>query len=163
MKAQFTRRNFLNRLMFGFWGVMAAALGLPAAAYLGIPRRPETGAGWVEAGDAAQLTPVPQQLVFERRRTDGWKVVTEKAAAWVAKSQDGGVVAFAPQCTHLGCAYHWENAKNKFVCPCHASAFAPDGTVLAGPAPRPLDRYEVKVENGKLFVGAVRRSEPETV
>jgi menaquinol-cytochrome c reductase iron-sulfur subunit len=33
-----------------------------------------------------------------------------------------------------------------------------DGEVVAGPAPRPLDRYEVKVEGNKLFLGRLRQS-----
>jgi len=63
------------------------------------------------------------------------------------------VTAFAPQCTHLGCAYHWDESSHNFICPCHTSAFSIDGKVLAGPAPRPLDRYTVKVEGNKLQIG----------
>jgi Rieske Fe-S protein len=34
-----------------------------------------------------------------------------------------------------------------------------DGKVLAGPAPRPLDRYVSRVEGGKLLIGLqVKRS-----
>ena len=47
------------------------------------------------------------------------------------------MVAFNPACTHLGCAYHWDESPNNFVCPCHASVFSIDGKVLVGPAPRP--------------------------
>jgi menaquinol-cytochrome c reductase iron-sulfur subunit len=71
----------------------------------------------------------------------------------VVKVDDQSVVAFAPNCTHLACAYHWEAAQNNFVCPCHASVFSVDGKVLSGPAPRPLDRYESRVESGKLLIG----------
>ena len=49
--------------------------------------------------------------------------------------------------------YHWEDGKNEFLCPCHNSLFAIDGKVISGPAPRPLDRYETKVEGNKLLVG----------
>jgi len=30
--------------------------------------------------------------------------------------------------------------------------------VVSGPAPRPLDRYETKVENGKLLLGRLHQS-----
>src|SRR6185369_16814552 len=56
--------------------------------------------------------------------------------------------------TRLGCAYHWEAARNQFVCPCHESRFSIDGKVLGGPAARPLDRYPVRVENSKLLIGS---------
>jgi len=95
-------------------------------------------------------------MVFRRTRVDGWKVTSEKATAWVVKTSDNQVTAFAPQCTHLGCAYHWEEQNKEFLCPCHTSTFAIDGKVTAGPAPRPLDRYEAKVENGKLMVGRIQ-------
>jgi Rieske Fe-S protein len=37
------------------------------------------------------------------------------------------IVAFGPQCTHLGCAYHWNDSKDQFVCPCHNSFFSIEG------------------------------------
>jgi menaquinol-cytochrome c reductase iron-sulfur subunit len=76
----------------------------------------------------------------------------------VRKSQTE-YVAFAPQCTHLGCGYHWNEPSNHFVCPCHASEFSVESRMLAGPAPRPLDRYEWKIENGKLLLGEVQERE----
>jgi menaquinol-cytochrome c reductase iron-sulfur subunit len=89
---------------------------------------------------------------------DGWKIQSEKTTAWVVKLAGSQVVAYGPQCTHLGCAYHWDDNANHFLCPCHTSVFAVDGAVLSGPAPRPLDRYETKVENGKLLLGPLRQS-----
>ena len=73
------------------------------------------------------------------------------------------VVAFGPQCTHLGCAYHWEEGKNEFLCPCHSSLFSIDGKVLSGPAPRPLDRYETQRRGQQTAAGPLaqsRRSRP---
>ena len=97
----------------------------------------------------------PTEIAFERKRVDGWKVTTEKATAWVVKKPDNEVVAFSPQCTHLGCAYHWDDPSHTFICPCHTSVFSIDGKVLCGPAPRPLDRYMTKIDDGKLEIGPV--------
>lgn len=157
------RRGFCLTLIYGLWGLIAAALGLPAAAYLLVPPRARNEAEWVEAGSLSELeTGTPEQLVFRRNRADGWKITSEKAAAWVVKKPNQEVVAFAPQCTHLGCGYHWDEQKQHFLCPCHSSTFSIDGQVLSGPAPRPLDRYEVRVQGEKLWLGPVRRAAGET-
>jgi hypothetical protein len=38
-------------------------------------------------------------------------------------------------CTHLGCVVPWNQAENKFMCPCHGSQYNPEGKVVRGPAP----------------------------
>jgi menaquinol-cytochrome c reductase iron-sulfur subunit len=147
-------------IVSGLAAVMAAALGVPAALYLLYPSRVRRDPEWAETGDIGEFTPnQPQELVFRRTRLDGWKVQSEKSSAWVVRTSDGHVAAFSPWCTHLGCAYHWDEQRHAFVCPCHGSIFASDGRVLTGPAPRPLDQYEVKVDGGKLWLGPVRKSE----
>lgn len=41
-------------------------------------------------------------------------------------------------CTHLGCVVPWNNAENKFKCPCHGSQYDSTGKVIRGPAPLSL-------------------------
>lgn len=54
-------------------------------------------------------------------------------------------------CTHLGCTV--KKLSNGFNCPCHGSKFDVRGNVLSGPAPRPLEWFEVKLApNGDLVV-----------
>ena len=147
-------------LIFGLWSIISAALAIPAAIYLLIPGRKNEKEEWVEVFEVARLTAThPEEVVFRRNRKDGWKVTNEKTSAWVAMVSEKEVVAYASQCTHLGCAFHWDDEKKNFLCPCHTSTFSLDGKVLDGPAPRPLDRYQVKVENGKLLLGSVIQSE----
>ena len=154
-----TRRNFYVSAIYGLWGLMMAALGLPALIYLLLPPRLRRQSEWVEAGDISNLAPnAPLEMGFRRTRVDGWKIVSERSTTWVVKFPDNQVVAYSPECTHLGCAYHWDQDKNQFVCPCHNSIFSIDGTVEDGPAPRPLDRYPTRIEGKKLLIGRLKPS-----
>ncbi len=80
---------------------------------------------------------------------------------YLARLGDGGFLALDRTCTHLGCTVPWVAEEGRFVCPCHASAFDISGRVLSPPAPRPLDLYPVRIENGIVKVDlrrAVRRT-----
>jgi menaquinol-cytochrome c reductase iron-sulfur subunit len=151
-----SRRTFFVAWIYGLWSLMGAALGLPAAVYLLVPPRSRDKEEWTDVGELAQFPMrAPEEVVFRRNRKDGWRVISEKTTAWVVRLTPDEAVAYAPQCTHLGCAYHWDEQKQNFLCPCHTSTFALDGRVLAGPAPRALDRYRLRVEKGKLRLGPV--------
>lgn len=154
-----TRRGFFVNTICIIWASILAALGIPAFAYLFVPPKARKNAEWVDAGDISGLSPnEPVERAFRLNRIDGWKIASEKMAAWVVRRPGGEVVAFGPQCTHLGCAYHWEDGRNEFVCPCHNSTFGIDGKVLSGPAPRPLDRYQTRLDGNKLLIGPMVRS-----
>jgi menaquinol-cytochrome c reductase iron-sulfur subunit len=154
-----SRRNFYVGAIYGMWAAIGAALGLPALVYLFFPPKARHEEEWVEVGDVSKLAVgSPVEMTFRRNRIDGWKVTSENSTAWVVKQPDNRIVAFGPQCTHLGCAYHWDEQKTEFLCPCHNSLFAVDGKVAGGPAPRPLDRYDTKIEGKKLLIGRLRQA-----
>jgi menaquinol-cytochrome c reductase iron-sulfur subunit len=139
---------------------IAAVVAVPAAAYLLIKPKSGQQDDFVEIADVDSI-PIgkPKEILYLRTRTDGWKKVQEKTSTWVVKNEADQVTAFAPQCTHLGCAYHWEEDDKKFLCPCHTSVFDLSGKVISGPAPRPLDQFTVQVEGGKLLINPNGRSE----
>jgi Rieske Fe-S protein len=60
----------------------------------------------------------------------------KKVAAF--RDDDGRLHLRSATCTHLGCIVHWNSLERVWDCPCHGSHFAPDGTVLSGPATEPL-------------------------
>jgi cytochrome b6-f complex iron-sulfur subunit len=87
------------------------------------------------------------------------KVETKYVAqygVWVVNSDVGGlqqIYALKTVCTHLGCTPNWLEAEQKFKCPCHGSGFYKDGVNFEGPAPRPLERYAIRVsDDGQLEV-----------
>jgi nitrite reductase/ring-hydroxylating ferredoxin subunit len=65
-------------------------------------------------------------------------------STWLVKRADGDLIAFDPRCTHALCAYRWSDDTDRFQCGCHDGRFALDGTVLAGPPPRALDRFPIR-------------------
>lgn len=71
---------------------------------------------------------------------------------YLSRLEDGSFIAMSKTCTHLGCTVPWDQELQKFVCPCHGSTFARNGTVLTAPAIRPLDYYPVRIENGLIRI-----------
>jgi glycine/D-amino acid oxidase-like deaminating enzyme/nitrite reductase/ring-hydroxylating ferredoxin subunit len=55
------------------------------------------------------------------------------------RDRTGQLHLLSASCTHLGCIVGWNTAEESWDCPCHGSRFAPDGTVLHGPALEPLE------------------------
>lgn len=72
-----------------------------------------------------------------------------------------GFAAISVTCTHLGCTVRASDAG--FECPCHGSQFDNDGFVTGGPAPRPLDWYQVTLApNGELEIDKSVKVSPGT-
>ncbi|NET39533.1 MAG: ubiquinol-cytochrome c reductase iron-sulfur subunit [Cyanothece sp. SIO1E1] len=67
-------------------------------------------------------------------------------------AQPDDLYAFEPVCTHQGCLVDWHDNDQQIFCACHGSTFNPNGTVLKGPASRPLKTYKVKVEADSILV-----------
>jgi len=83
----------------------------------------------------------------------------DKQATYITEQQiyivrDGDTyMALSSVCTHLGCAVRANAGQPGFFCPCHGSRYDADGKNEAGPAPRPLDAFEVSLgHQGELVV-----------
>jgi menaquinol-cytochrome c reductase iron-sulfur subunit len=63
-----------------------------------------------------------------------------------------GFVVFSPICPHLGCKYAWNDAQQKFICPCHGSIYSSLGKHEAGPALRGLDPLPLRDYQGKVEI-----------
>jgi cytochrome b6-f complex iron-sulfur subunit len=75
---------------------------------------------------------------------------------WVVNWEYNGkpeIYALRTVCTHLGCTPNWLEGEQKFKCPCHGSGFYKDGINFEGPAPRPLERYAIRIaDDGQLEI-----------
>jgi Rieske Fe-S protein len=108
------RRTFYLICIYVVWTMIGLVLAIPAAVYLLWPPRPKKEPGWTEAGTVTELNVgPPSELVFRKNRVDGWKVTSEKSTAWGVRKAENEIVAFSPQCPHLGCAVHWVAKKNE--------------------------------------------------
>ena len=89
----------------------------------------------------------------------------ERYGVWVVHGAYRGrrqIYALRSVCTHLGCITIWQAGEQRFKCPCHGSGFYSDGINFEGPAPRPLERYAIRLaDEGQLEVDISRTFQEE--
>ncbi|MCL4535594.1 MAG: ubiquinol-cytochrome c reductase iron-sulfur subunit [Bacteroidetes bacterium] len=148
-----SRRRFLSYATAAIGAFIATAVSIPIVGYVVSPALKKRETPSISVGTPNDFTIGQPKLVdFTLTRRDGWVEQPEKKSVWVLRKTANDFVAYNPRCTHLGCAVSWQAASNHFVCPCHGGVFTIDGTVTAGPPPRPLDTLDVKTEGGRLLV-----------
>lgn len=84
----------------------------------------------------------PEKTIEELGRDEGGLVTVDGKKTGAYRDSDGQLHLVKPTCTHLGCGVRWNNAERSWDCPCHGSRFSYDGSVLNGPAVRPLDERQ---------------------
>ena len=152
-KNDVTRRQFLKAAVIGGAGLVAAAIAVPVVADFLSPSWKKTNTPTVPIARADSIpVGVPTFVRFEERVPDSWLVTTENQGLWVITKDQQNFTIFDPHCTHLKCPFYWDDKQAIFVCPCHGGKFDIDGKVLAGPPPRPLDRWEYILNQGEIEV-----------
>jgi len=152
-KLRASRRGFLRLAMAMMSAIFGLLLGIPFLVALIAPTYRRSQSPYVRVGEVTSLPKEqPINLRFQIQGMDAFLRQTVMREVWVVRHSDTDVTVFSPICTHLGCHYDWLALANEFVCPCHDSYFSITGHVLAGPAPRPLDTFPYRIENGVLYV-----------
>jgi cytochrome b6-f complex iron-sulfur subunit len=89
----------------------------------------------------------------------------KEQGAWIVRLKDERgkdvIYALSTTCTHLGCTPNWLEKEQKFKCPCHGSGFHITGINFEGPAPRPLERWAIRLETGDLTVDKSKKFQEE--
>jgi menaquinol-cytochrome c reductase iron-sulfur subunit len=153
-KMRLSRRRFMGLVTWVIGGLISAGMGIPAVAYIiGPALRQSENQDWIRLGSANKVelgTPTLFKAKVERQT--GWIVSETELSIYVLTDDGRNFVAMSNICTHLGCRVRWIAEQQQFFCPCHNAVFDKDGQVVDGPPPRPLDRYEVRVEEDQLQV-----------
>ncbi|MEU6770458.1 FAD-dependent oxidoreductase [Streptomyces sp. NPDC046759] len=85
----------------------------------------------------------PPASVDDLAPGDGAVVRADGGRVAVHRDEEGALHAVSARCTHLGCLVSFNRAERAWECPCHGSRFAVDGTVIQGPAVRPLEQRDL--------------------
>ena len=151
---QINRRGFLGVATWAIGGLISAGVGIPAVAYIVGPAISSNKIiNWIRLGSISKVE-LGTPTLFKARveRVSGWIVEEDQLSVYVLTDNGRDLIAMSNICTHLGCRVRWIADSDQFYCPCHVGIFDREGNVVAGPPPRPLDRYEVKVEDEQLFI-----------
>ncbi len=147
------RRNFMKIITGVITALIGAGMGIPAIAYIIGPSLSKTEENWIRLGSVKKIelgTPTLFKTKVERQ--SGWISSEQEISAYVLTEDGRTFIAMSNICTHLGCRIRWVADQEQFFCPCHVGIFDKQGNVVAGPPPRPLDRYQVQIIDDDLQI-----------
>jgi cytochrome b6-f complex iron-sulfur subunit len=142
------RRDFLKKVIKAFFGLITAVV-LSSLVYIYPSKIRKRELKYIYIMDEDELPRRGVKRVQFDVELDGRVLATR---AFIAIN-DYGLTAFSSVCTHLGCMVSWDNNKKEFLCPCHGGKFDINGSVIAGPPPKPLTTLPLEIKDGKVYVG----------
>jgi menaquinol-cytochrome c reductase iron-sulfur subunit len=153
-KNNITRRNFMSMATWAIGGLIGLGMGIPAITYVLSPaKKNEASQDWISLGSATKVElNTPTLFKTTIKKQTGWIITDQEISIYILTENGRDFIAMSNICTHLGCRVRWISEEEQFFCPCHNGIFNKDGNVAGGPPPRPLDRFEVKVEGDQLYI-----------
>ena len=131
-----TRRNLLILVSIAAGGLASAVVGIPLVGFLLAPLVRKQPPVWRDVGALDKFeVGHTQKVTFEDSSAIPWGGSDSETAAWLRRVDEKTFVAFAVDCTHLGCPVRWEADAELFMCPCHGGVYYQNGDVAAGPPP----------------------------
>jgi menaquinol-cytochrome c reductase iron-sulfur subunit len=155
-RREMSRRQFLSYTLGGTGAFMLSMPILWNLRFAVDPLlQPKAEADWVKVIPESEVSETPVSIKFQKHVVDGWYEHDPELEAWIARNVDGTIFALSPTCKHLGCRVEWNGSSQypeQYYCPCHGAHYTKEGKNLAI-APAPLDQYDVKVEDGWVYLG----------
>lgn len=147
------RRKFLVRISLLAAAIPAAIVSVPVFSALLGPLLQRQKQVWRKVANVSELGVGETKLItYINADPLPWAGVTAKSAAWLRRESEKQFIAFSAHCTHLGCPVRWEDKAQLFMCPCHGGVYYKDGTVAAGPPPKPLTQIEVRMNKNDIEI-----------
>lgn len=148
-----TRRQFFVRLGIVLSSVAGALVAIPVIGSILEPIFRKPPPEWRAVGLLEGFIEGETVLVkFIDSSPLPWAGVTAETAAWLRRAGQNDFIAFSVNCAHLGCPVRWIAGAKLFMCPCHGGVYYEDGSVAAGPPPRGLYQYPVRIKDGQVEI-----------
>jgi menaquinol-cytochrome c reductase iron-sulfur subunit len=145
------RRRFLGRLSLGLGALASAVISVPIVAYLLSPIINPAPNEWRDLGNVDDFKIGDTvEVAYDEPSPLPWAGQTAQSAVWLRRTGPSNFVAFALNCTHLGCPVNWRPEAQLFLCPCHGGVYYANGEVAGGPPPRPLLQYPVRIVGSRV-------------
>ena len=143
--SEVSRRDFIKVTTGIVGGIIGAVIGLPTVYYLIDPAlREGAKEAWIPVGKLEDMElGKPYPFSFTRVQVNGWERTATSHGGFIIRKSDApdNLLILNSRCTHLACTVNWSEADQVFLCPCHDAKFDPEGAVLDGPPPKPLERF----------------------
>lgn len=92
---------------------------------------------------------MPEKGLDQLQNDEGSVVYVNSKRTGAYKDPQGKLHCVDTTCTHLGCEVNWNAGDRTWDCPCHGSRFSYDGSVVEGPAKKPLTPVDVNSSDKK--------------
>jgi len=137
-----TRRRFLDWLLGTTVGGLVVSVIYPVVRFVVPPPDQEAATTAVTLDLDPRDVPPNSGRIFRFGREPGILI----------RTPSGDLRAFSAVCTHLSCTVQYREDLGHIWCACHNGHYDLNGVNIAGPPPRPLPRYDLRVLGSTINV-----------